>query len=416
MTSPVASPSPAPLVLGANFPCTLQTPAFGPSQPYVADSPAKAAYVDAVETELEALDEELRARPVRAVHLSGGASIMSADKMCRLVRQIRTTLAVEPRAQIAIDVDPLTVGTPSLTDWTSCGINRVNLRVWSVLDEELVALGASHRREHVQNAVLFLERFHLNNVSAELLFGLPGQTLASWKQSLRTIAELGLPHINTRPLIEASPEKAAQLPDAETRRTMYEAARELLSEKGYRAYLPGSFVRGDAPHARDAFAVALAEGAEVLGLGAGVQSRYDGFLYENTGDFDRYVRGAANFEAIVENPRREGADAAQARVAQGMLDATAGAAPERETRAGGAGDAACGCEAAGADGTGFTADELARACGLAGAGALEPEVIAWLNALVARGLASRDAESGRYALTTAGQMTRLEEFGAALRL
>ena len=403
MTSPVASPSPAALVLDVNFPCTLKTPAFGASQPYVADSPAKAAYVDAVEAELGALDEELRARPVRAVRLSGGASIMSADKMCHLVRQIRKTLAVEPHAQIAIDVDPLTVGTPSLTDWTSCGINRVNLHVWSVLDEELAALGASHRREHAQNAVLFLEKFHVNDVSAELLFGLPGQTLASWKQSVRTVVELGFPHVRTLPLIEAHAEKAAQLPDAETRRAMYEAAREMLAERGYREYLPGSFARKDAPHARDAFDLEQRAGADLLGLGAGARSRYDGFLFENTDDFDRYVKNAADFEAIVVDPRREGVDAAQARMAQGMLDASA----DGRTAAG----------TGKSEDTGFTGDELAQACGLAaGAGALEPEVIAWLNALVARGLASRNAESGHYALTVAGQMARLEELGSTLRL
>lgn len=423
------------LVLNATFPCTLKTPAFGQSQPYIADSPAKAAYVDAMETELEALDEELRTRPIRAVRLSGGASIMSADKTCHLVRRIRKTLAVEPRAQISIDVDPLTVGTPSLTDWTSCGINRVNLRVWSVIDEELAALGASHRREHIQNALLFLEKFHLNDVSAELLFGLPGQTLASWKQSVRTLAELACPHVRVLPLVETRAEKASQLPDAETRRAMYEAAHGVLSGKGYLEYLPGMFVRKDAPHARDAFEVALRGGAGLLGLGAGVRSSYDGFLFENTGDFDRYVKNAADFEAVVVNPRREGADAMQARVAQGMLDATGPLASAvggtDETSAasdigsdGGhagagaiAGDAASRERSTGAEAAGFTAGELACACGLGdGANALAPQAVAWLDALVTRGLASRDAASGRYALTSAGRMARLEELGAALAL
>ena len=77
------------LVVDVAFPFTLSTPAYGPSRPFMGNHAAKAAYVDALETELASLDDEVRARPVSAVRLSGGASIMSADKVCHLVRQIK---------------------------------------------------------------------------------------------------------------------------------------------------------------------------------------------------------------------------------------------------------------------------------------------------------------------------------------
>ena len=181
-----------PMIVNVAFPFTLATPPFGPSRPYVADHAAKIAYVKAVEAELASLDDELRARPVAAVRLSGGASIMNADSMCHLVRSIRKTLALDPHAEISIDVEPITVCTPSLTDWTSCGINRVNLAAVSVHDDELQAMGAAHTRDQLQNALLFLGKFHMSRVSVELMYGLPRQTRASWEHTLLTVADLGI--------------------------------------------------------------------------------------------------------------------------------------------------------------------------------------------------------------------------------
>lgn len=342
------------LVVNIAFPFTLETPAFGPSRPFVGDRAAKAAYVDALERELASLDEETKARPVSAVRLSGGASIMNADKVCHLVRSVRKTLNLVQGAEVSIDVEPLTVCTPSLTDWTSCGITRVNLAALSVLDDELRAMGAGHTREQLQNAMLFLGKFHMPHVSVELMYGLPGQTKTSWKRSLITIAEMGYPHIRVVPLVDAraedadergaqvagapsaaassqvagaaeaqasaadpeaataDPSAARPLPGREEHRAWYQLASEVLEARGYVQYAPGAFVSTTAPHARDPFDEHVRAGADVLGLGAGARSRVDGFVYENACDFDLYVEHSAEFETIVRNPMRLTGEAAQA--------------------------------------------------------------------------------------------------------
>ena len=233
----------------------------------MADSPAKAAYVDAVEAELASLDDETRLRPVRAVRLGGGASIMKADKVCKLVRDVRKTLSVEPRAEVSVEVNPLTVCTPSLTDWTGCGVTRVNLDVDSVLDAELSALGATHTRDDVCNAFLFLDKFHVARVDVRLRYGLPRQSVATWKQSLLTAVDLGAAHTTVRPLVESDPNKASELPGRDVRAEMYRVARDVLAEKGYREYMVGMFRAESAPHARDGLRARLAHGrgSPVLG-------------------------------------------------------------------------------------------------------------------------------------------------------
>ena len=321
------------LVVDVAFPFTLSTPKYGPSRPFTGNHAAKAAYVDALEAELASLDDEVRARPVCAVRLSGGASIMSADKVCHLVRHIKKTLNLVPGAEISIDVEPLTVCTPSLTDWTSCDITRVNLAALSCDDAELSALGAHHSREQLQNALLFLEKFHMTNVNFEALYGLPGQTQASWKRTLLTLAGIDAPQISIRPLVDAASDKAwatqtgeagtvqegtpipaAPLPSPETRRALYEQAQRILGARGYTEVAPGDFAKPSFASSAGAFGQLVRAGADVLGLGAGAHSRLDGFLYENACDYDLYVAKSADFEAIVRNPLREDEQSLRARV------------------------------------------------------------------------------------------------------
>lgn len=364
------------------FPCTLAHPLYGPGQPYVADSPAKAAYVDAVGAELASLDDEMRRRPVCAVRLGGGASIMNADKVCRLVRNVRTVLNVEPRAEVAIEVNPLTVCTPSLTDWTSCGVNRIVLDVDSVRDVELSALGAAHTRGDVQNAFLFLSKFHMSRIDVRLRYGLPHQTSATWRQGLLTVADMGVEHVTVRPLAEPDPKKAAELPDRAVRTEMYRIACDVLGGQGYREYAVGMFVAPAAPHARDVYECALRTGADKLSLGAGSSSGYDGFLYENVSDFDFYVRNSSNFAAIARNPRREGETARRARLIEGALDLL----------------------------------ETVRT------DSLEPEVRSWIEDLVRAGRVERvegkgsGGSSDAWRLTGLGRFERNEELGRGAML
>ena len=353
------------LIVDVVFPFTLSTPKYGPSRPFTGNHAAKAAYVDALEAELASLDDEVCARPVSAVRLSGGASIMSADKVCHLVRQIKKTLTLAPGAEISIDVEPLTVCTPSLTDWTSCGITRVNLAALSCDDAELSALGAHHSREQLQNALLFLEKFHMANVNFEVLYGVPGQTAASWKRTLLTLAGVDAPQISIRPLVDAASDKAwttaqtgeantaqnncamgrgnvqatktgetsttqdrvpdpiAPLPSPETRRALYEQAQHILGERGYTEIAPGDFAKSGLAPASGVFGPLMRAGADVLGLGAGARSRLDGFLYENACDYDLYVAKSADFEAIVRNPLREDEQSLHARICPPIENLTA---------------------------------------------------------------------------------------------
>ena len=379
----VPAREPAPLVAYVSFPFELQSPRCGVGQPYVADHAAKLAYVGALERELASLDEETCARPVAAVRLGGGASVANADATSAFVRHLRDRLCVGPHAEVALEANPLTVCTPSLTDWTGCGVNRVILDVRSVHDDELTALGMPHTRQDVQNALSYLAMFHLTRVDARLSYGIPGQTGRSWQKTLLTMADMGVAHVTALPLPATGGAAAPADADAPSRQALAAQAREVLGTHGYREYALGRFVRTDAPHAVDRFDAAVRAGAGQLGMGAGAVSVLDGFTYRTTGDFDAYVRDAGDFARTTVSPCATDAAFVQARLAQGMLDALAP----------------------------FSLADLARAAGLSGADRLDAQVTARLAALVADGTCARD-EAGRLSYADRGRLDRLAALGA----
>lgn len=397
------APSARPVVVYLSFPFELTTPAFGTHQPFVADSAARAAYLDAIGAELESLDQQTRTRPVLAVRLGGGVSYARADGVCALVRRIRKTLNMARGAEVSLVADPLTVGTPTLTDWTGCGVNRVLLTARSVHDAELRALGVPHTRQDVDNALAFLTRFRMRRVDLRLTYGLPGQTPDSWEKTLLTAADMGVAHVTALPLAGLAgmtgsdgvtgPYGTAGAGGAvgtEVLARMEAVAVRALGAHGYTEYAPGSFVLQSADGARDRFAREVGAGTDLLGLGAGARSAMDGYLYANQPDFDAYVRDSADFTLVARDVRREGEDARQARVTVGLLDSMRP----------------------------VTADDLARACGLADASRLDGRLADWLDGLVRKGdLARVGADPGQagraLALTARGKAARLSELGAA---
>lgn len=408
----------ADLVVHIAFPYGLTSPVAGPGQPYNCNSAARAAYVEACTRELNSLGEDIADRPVRALRLGVGASISKPDDIAALVRAVKSKLSLQPGAEVSLEVNPVTVGTPSLGAWHAAGINRILLQMRSSHDQELQSLGLRQRHDDSVHAFDFLRRFGLANVDVRLSYGLPGQSLASWKHSLLAAADELVPHISALPLgadnnytlvpqkdaggqqtglagaaggqagpaaqdmatqiagaTHAAVRPDADWPDAGLLQQMRELACSLLAGRGYHEYALGHFVHKNMLHAVDVFATQLRAGAGLLGLGAGAQSRYDGFLYENTADFDRYVAHADDFESIMVNPRREGTGYTQWLQARAALDSLGG----------------------------FALADLDSPA--------DPELQSWLDTESSAGRLDFQPDSASWIYSDAGKRARLQELG-----
>lgn len=263
----------------------------------VGDRPARNAYLRALEAEAEVVGADVREAglSVGAILIDGPMpSIMSPDGLGSLGKVLRSNFPLVPYCPVSIVATPNTVGVPALTGWGQGGINHVLLTADSLQPLELEALGRPFNEADIQNAVLFLDRFHVRGVDVRLLYGIPGQTPASLMRSLRSLEGIDVPAITLEqacldnlPVTEDGTTCGVATEADQSASGLLEAARERLTEYGYEEYLPGRFAKAE--RYRDPFAAALADGASVVGLGIDAESRFAGLGYVNTADYNAYV-------------------------------------------------------------------------------------------------------------------------------
>lgn len=296
---PVSIPSTPRAVLRVNIPFVPRELPFIPGHSLVGDRAARECYLNALEREAAAVAPEATGLRLGAIELVGPMpSMMSPDHIGRLTGLLQRLFSCEPGAPISIVAAPHTIGVPALTGWGQGGINRVELLADSLEPTELTMLGRPFDSGDVQNALLFLDKFHLNNVSVRIIYGIPGQNGPSLMRTLRSLAGVDVPHLTLVSFAELRRNSAASDEDidataeseASFERELMAQARERLSLYGYDEYLPGCFAIHE--RFRDQAALLRGAGCSEIGLGLDAISRFGDIAYRNTGDFATYAEAA----------------------------------------------------------------------------------------------------------------------------
>ena len=189
--------------------------------------------------------------------------------------------STEEEAEISIEANPATVDLAALQILRRAGFNRLSLGVQSLHDAELRQLGRPHTAAEAIQAVCLARTAGFTNISLDLMYGLPGQTLSSWRETLAHALALAPQHLSLYELTieEGTPfarQQAAgtlSLPDEDTVLLLLDATQELVSEAGFRRYeisnyaLPGYECRHNLKYWRS---------GEWLGIGPGAVACLDG--------------------------------------------------------------------------------------------------------------------------------------------
>lgn len=280
-----------PLLVDIRIPYCIREEPFQKKLQLVGSNAEKNAYMAALKRELLSWEGELDSYEVQALRLSGGnATVMSPDLLGELLKTAREILPLAHSAELSVDAQPLTIGTPALTGIAAGRPNRMELMMRSGSDEELRALGCPHTMQDVQNAILFFNRFHMNNLGLTVDLGIPGQSEQSWHNTLRACTIFRPAHIH----VEMPEVRDAEgMPDEETRFAWYRYACDFLAENDYHRYEAGSFCL---PQHACRYTLAELEGTALLGLGLGAFSLLDGYLTRNTNRLPTYLSFAGDYE------------------------------------------------------------------------------------------------------------------------
>lgn len=190
--------------------------------------------------------------PIETVYIGGGTpSLVPPALFSSFLAELKTVLDFSRVFEFSVEANPGTVTPAWLDAAVSHGINRISFGMQAFQDSILQTLGRIHRSGDVAASVRAARDAGLENVSLDLMFGIPGQTIADWEETVRFALSLHPDHISAYGLIpeEGTPLSARldsgllELPDPDLERDMYDLCICLLAENGFEQYEISNFSR-----------------------------------------------------------------------------------------------------------------------------------------------------------------------------
>ena len=232
---------------------------------------------------------------VDTVYFGGGTpSFFGAEGMAAILTAIRKSFDVSPSAEITFEANPDSVSKQLLRRLRSEGFNRVSLGIQCDDDEILKQIGRPHTYAQAEEAVRLIRRKGFRNISVDLMYGLPGQSLDAWLQTLEHVLKLKPEHISCYGLkVEAGTplydvQDYANLADDDTQADMYLSAIEILRDHGYRQYEISNFCRKGNVSRHN---LKYWNGEEYLGFGPDAASDFGGRRFTAVRDVHAYIDG-----------------------------------------------------------------------------------------------------------------------------
>jgi len=291
------------------------------------------AYVEAVCAEVGQVGKDASGQ-VGSVYVGGGTpSLLPIGLLEQLLHVSRRTFPVSPAAEVTLEANPGTVDEAYLRRLRALGVNRLSLGVQSAHDDELRLLGRIHSRAEALAAVRAARAAGFDNLSLDFLYGLPGQTLARWRETLSAALALQPEHLSLYALtVEDDTPLATQIavgqlppPDPDRAAEMYELAETTLAAAGFEHYEISNWAR---PGYACRHNLVYWRNEPWLGVGAGAASWWGGRRWSHVRHPTDYIaRVQAGLPAVEESedipPRLEMGETMMLglRLAEGVSDA-----------------------------------------------------------------------------------------------
>lgn len=241
---------------------------------------------------------------VDTVYFGGGTpSYLGAEGLTTILNAIRKHFDVSPDAEITFEANPDSTSFFMLRRLRNEGFNRVSLGIQCDDDKILKTLGRPHTYEQAVKAVKRIRSAGYKNLSVDLMYGLPGQTLERWQRTVNHVLQLDPDHISCYGLKveEGTPLYAYQdsyhLPGDDDQADMYLAMVDILRRKGYRQYEISNFAKREMASRHN---LKYWNGGEYLGFGPGASSDFAGKRFSIVRDLGKYCEGIRNGGEVID--------------------------------------------------------------------------------------------------------------------
>ena len=265
------------------------------------DADLQARYVRALIAEMRALHSELDAE-VDTVYLGGGTpTALPSPLLCEILNETRH-FNLLPGVEVTLEMNPCT-SLVALADFAACGVNRLSIGLQAWQDSFLAALGRAHTSDEFTETMQAARAAGIDNINVDLMFGLPGQDLGHWRESVMQVISHNPTHVSAYSLTPAEGTPLwgeleagrTVLPHDDVDRAMYHEAIRMLAAAGYEHYELSNFAK---PGRESRHNVNCWLRKPYIGLGLGAHSFDGGRRWCNTPDMRRYLSAIALREDI----------------------------------------------------------------------------------------------------------------------
>jgi oxygen-independent coproporphyrinogen III oxidase len=265
------------------------------------------SYVRALLSEMEQAAKGAKDRRIATIFFGGGTptTLPFAD-LARILEACRRNFRVDPQAEITCEANPATIPQADLSQLREAGFNRLSIGVQSFDPDELKRLERVHSVDEVYLTVERARQAKFENLSLDLMFGLPGQTKERWQDNLQKAIDLQPDHISAYNLTiepdtvfyKQQAQGQLNMPPDDFQRELFEITINTLTGAGYEHYEISNYAR---PGKQSRHNLNYWVDGEYIGLGAGASSFFNGERYKNTNLPARYIAQINESQTAVES-------------------------------------------------------------------------------------------------------------------
>ena len=251
-----------------------------------------------VDAYLEHLIQETRSYEIgklRTLYIGGGTpTALSAQQLAYLLTELPKVMDLSEVEEFTIEANPGDLDTDKIAVLKDSQVNRVSLGVQTFDNKMLKKIGRSHQEQDIYDNIRYLKQAGFDNISIDLIYALPGQTMDQVKENVAKAIDLDIPHMSLYSLIlenhtvfmNRMRRGKLPLPKEELEAEMFEYIIEELEKAGFEHYEISNFSK---PGFESRHNLVYWDNAEYYGLGAGASGYVDGIRYKNHGPIRHYL-------------------------------------------------------------------------------------------------------------------------------
>lgn len=241
---------------------------------------------------------------IDTIYIGGGTpSFVESEYIKEILQTVRANFTVKDEAEITIEINPVAASVNKLKDYMGSGINRLSIGLQSANNDLLKSIGRIHTYSEFEEVIKNARKIGFNNINADLMIGLPNQTLQDVKESLKKLFSFNLEHISIYSLIveegttmfeEVENKRVVLLPD-ELEREMYWIVKKMLEQNGYKHYEISNFAK---PSFESKHNMHCWEQKEYIGMGVAAHSYTNDTRYSNIDTIEEYIENYKNGKQV----------------------------------------------------------------------------------------------------------------------